>query len=55
MIKGSIVKCVWNGKREHDLTKDKEYVVITESNLMVEIKSDRGILLKTLKERFEKL
>lgn len=47
------VKCLWNDKRERELSVGKDYVVLDKTNLMYVIKSDKGAIITTLKERFE--
>lgn len=48
-----IAICLWNDGRDNDLTVGKEYKVTAASELMVDVQSDKGRIIRTLRNRFK--
>lgn len=48
-----VAKCIWNDGRDTELTVGKEYELSIASELMVDVQSDKGKRIRTLKNRFE--
>lgn len=48
-----VAKCIWNEGRDTELTVGKEYQLTIASELMVDVQSDKGKSIRTLRNRFE--